>query len=106
MTDIKFIGDFFGFMFEVDGLAHEVNMTAAGVMVLKEPDITVGQYDTWEEFEIAHPEFAGVIHKVIQRKMNETIDMINQVRYEQELIGMLSTQNLPVDDVMYMRSYQ
>jgi len=109
MADIKFLGEFSGFVFEVDGKVHEVSMTAAGLCIVMEPDIMIGEYrspDSWEKFEVAHPEFAQIIKQVIQRKMNETIDMINRVQCQQVMPEVMPVPpKIKDDDCMFHRSY-
>jgi hypothetical protein len=108
MADIKFVGESSCFMFTVDGKIHEVMMNAAGYLVMMEPDIVVGKYEAWEEFQVIHPEFATIMVQVIQRKMNETIHMINELQFQNEMPDVLPRPGaLPrEDDVMYHRAYQ
>ena len=61
MADIKFVGDFSGFMFMIDEKIWEVHMNAKGYLVMTEPNVIVGEYNTWEEFSQKHPEFAAKI---------------------------------------------
>lgn len=107
MVDIKFVGDFSGFMFLVDEKIWEVHMNAKGYLVMTEPNEIVGEYEKWEEFEKAHPEFARVMVQVVQRKMNETIHMVNELQFQQECPDILPRPNAaPPDDVAYHRAYQ
>jgi hypothetical protein len=112
MADIKFVGEFSGFMFMVDGKIWEVQMNAMGYLVMMEPDIIIGEYRHplgWEKFQAAHPEFAATMVQVIQKKMNETVQFINELRVQTEctdpLLG-LAPPLKPDDDVMYHRAYQ
>jgi len=110
MADIKFVGDFSGFMFMIDEKIWEVHMNAKGYLVMTEPNVIVGEYNTWEEFSQKHPEFAAIMVQVIQRKMNETVQVINQMRQAQEAWEMPEV--MPAltpaqkDDHMFSRAYQ
>jgi len=110
MADIKFVGDFSGFMFMIDEKIWEVHMNAKGYLVMTEPNEIVGEFNTWEEFQKVHPEFAGIMMQVIQRKMNETVQVINQMRQAQEAWEMPEVMPVPApikdDDMMFTRSYQ
>lgn len=108
MADIRFVGDFSGFMFMIDEKIWEVHMNAKGFLVMTEPNEIVGEYDHWEDFEKAHPEFAAMMVSVIKRKMNETINVINQWQ-TQEIMPIVMAPPLPAssdEDVMYNRAYQ
>lgn len=115
MTEIKFIGEYSGFIFNVDGKAGEVIMNAKGYMVIIEPDVVVGEYELWEDFAKNHPEMAEMMIGVVKRKMNETIHFVNEMkRYQEEeqrqeatdLIPHVSPSSAEPDDIAYQRAYQ
>ena len=80
MANIEFVGEYTGFMFLVDEKIWEVHMNAAGYFVMMEPNLVMGKYPTWAEFEQKHPEFAATMVKVVQRKMQETVNYINEMQ--------------------------
>ncbi len=110
MNDVKFIGDFSGFMFMVDEKLWEIHMNAKGFLVMTEPNEIVGEYDTWQDFQKAHPEFAGMMVQVIRRKMNETIAVVQQWQCQDAMPEVMpAPAPIKDDDCMYhhlYRSYQ
>jgi hypothetical protein len=113
MPEIKYVGKYAAYVFDVDDVPHGVNMTRSGeVVVIKEPGITLGTYPKWEEFAISHPEFAEIIQKDLQAEINETIDLINRARFVHELQEIVVDNIQPAperDDRMFhdlYRSYQ
>jgi hypothetical protein len=107
MVDVTFVGDFSGFMFLIDEKIWEVHMNAKGYLVMTEPNEIVGEYDTWEEFVKNHPEFAGIMVKIIQRKMNETIIAVRQWECQDIMPEVMPVpQPIEKDDCMYHRAYQ
>jgi len=107
MADIKFVGDFSGFMFMIDEKIWEVHMNQKGYLVMTEPNEIVGEYNTWEEFVKNHPEFAEIMVKIIQRKMNETIAVVQQWQIQDAMPEVMPVP-APIkdDDMMFTRSYQ
>ena len=106
MAEIKFIGDFSGFRFYVDGEVLQIEMDAKGYLVLNTKDDLVLRYGTWEEFQAAYPEIAVIMVQAIQRKMNETIAVVNQWQVQDAMPEVMPVP-VPIekDDVMFHRSY-
>ena len=105
--DIEFLGDFSGFRFRVGNEILQVEMDAKGFLVLNTKDDLVLRYGTWEEFQAAYPEVSAIMVQVIQRKMNETIAVVNQWQC-QDVMPEVMPVPAPLEngDCMYHRAYQ
>ena len=107
MAEIKFIGDFSGFRFYVDGEVLQIEMDTKGYLVLNTKDDQVLRYGTWEEFQAAYPEIFMLMVQQVQRKMQETIAVVQQWQIQDAMPEVMPVPTpLENGDCMYHRAYQ
>jgi len=106
MADIRFIDDFSGFRFYVDGEVLQIEMDSKGYLVLNTKDDLILRYGTWEEFQAAHPEISMFMLQRVRRKMNETIAVVQQWQIQDAMPEVMPVPaKIKDDDCMYHRSY-
>jgi hypothetical protein len=105
--DIEFLGDFSGFRFRIGNEVLQVEMDTKGFLVLNTKDDLVLRYGTWEEFQAVYPEVSVFMVREIRRKMNETIQVVQQWQIQNAMPEVMPVPApLENGDCMYHRAYQ